>query len=312
MAWVRALLRVLTNRTLILGLGFAMGLVLGQAARLTTPLTLPALAVLIALAASEIAPSAFRNWRRVAQATGLAVLSTYVINSGAILLLARLLVPEPQLYTGYVLVAASPPAASALAFCIALRGDVALSLIGTVGTYVAALGLGPAIAFLFAGRGLIQPGQLFTILVQLIAIPLAASRLLRLRPIFPYVRRWRELAISLAYSLVIFTVVGVNREVFFSQPALIGLIGAVAVGSTFVLGAVVEVVLRRRKVDRKRRVSLVLFSTLKNTGFAAAVALAIISQRASLPGAVASVVNSLFLIVLGLVGERQKEQEHPR
>ena len=76
-------------------------------------------------------------------------------------------------------------------------------------------------------------------------------------------------------------------------------------GSTFGLGALVSWALRRLRVRRPTRVSLILFATIKNSGLAAAVALALVSLRASLPGAVATALNVLYLIWLGVRARRE-------
>ena len=303
----RRILHIVGNRNVAFGTAFALGLILGpRAAKPLAPLTLPALGVLIALTAADVSARIFREWHQALRATGLALLFTYVINTVAVVALARLLVPEPALYAGYALVAASPPAVGGLGFCAVLRGDVPLSLIGTIGAHVAALAITPALTLLLLGSSLIPPQQLFVLLVELIVIPLLASRTLRYRRILPYVRRWRGPVINWAYAIVIFVAVGVNRDVFFRQPLLVGRVALVAAASTFGLGSLAEFALRRLHVPRGPRVSLILFATLKNAGFAASAALALIGAEASLPGAVTSVFISLYLLYLGLEAERRR------
>ncbi|MGQ9682913.1 MAG: hypothetical protein ACUVX9_10275 [Anaerolineae bacterium] len=296
---------------MVLALGFALGLILGPTlARALEPLTLPALGLLITLAASEVSKHGFRRPRRVLAATGLALLASYVVSSGAILLFARLITPEAQLFTGYVLVAAAPPAASALAFCISLQGDVALSLVGTVGAYLASIVIAPLFTLAFAGSGLVQPQQVFTTLLTLIVIPLAISRILRNRRLLPAVRRVREPLIAWSFALVILVVVGVNRDVFFREPLLVLRVALVALFATFGLGEIVAWGLRRAGTNSRRRVSLTLLSSLKNSGFAAAVALALVGQLAALPGAVMSVVEALYVLWLGAtVGRSAREHD---
>ena len=299
--------RVLANRNFAFGTAFVLGLILGPvAARPLAQLTLPALGVLIALTAADIPGRVFHDWRQVLRATGLALLATYVVNTATVVALASLLTSEPNLYAGYALVAASPPAVGGLGFCAALRGDVTLSLVGTVGAHVAALAITPAITLLLLRAGLIQPGQLFVLLLELIVVPLLVSRLLRYHRILPRVRRWRGPVINWSYALVIFVAVGVNRDIFFTRPLLVARVSLVAAASTFGLGTLSDDVLRRLRVKRSTRVSLILFATLKNAGFAASAALALLNAEAALPGAVTSVFISLYLLWLGLtVGRRE-------
>lgn len=307
MNWDHFVRKVIGDRNVVFGLAFALGLILGEgAAARTQGLTIPALGVLIAVTASEVSRRVFRDWRRVLRDTGLALVATYVLNAAAIIVLARLLAPEPELYAGFALVAAAPPAVGGLGFSLTLRGDVTLSLIGTIGAHVAALAITPLLTLALVGPGLVRPQQLFILLVELIAIPLLLSRVLRNRRLLPHVRHWRDPVINWSYGLVIFTVVGVNRSFFFAQPGLVARVTLVAAAITFGLGALVEVGLRRLGVPRPVRVSLVLLCTLKNSGFAAAAALTLISRLASLPGAVVSVLNSLYLLWLGFGVERRR------
>jgi len=303
----RRVLHIVGNRNVAFGTAFALGLILGPAvARPLAPLTLPALGVLIALTAADVPARIFREWRQVLRSTGLALLFTYVVNTVVVVALAGLLVPEPELYAGYALVAAAPPAVGGLGFCAVLRGDVPLSLIGTIGAHVAALAITPVLTLLLVGSALIQPQQLFVLLVELIVIPLVASRALRYPRILPLVRRWRGPVINWAYAIVIFVAVGVNRDTFFRQPLLVARVGVVALASTFGLGALTDWTLRRLRVARGPRVSLILFATLKNAGFAASAALALIGAEASLPGALTTVAISLYLFYLGFEAERRR------
>lgn len=304
MNW-RRVRRVIGNRNFAFGTAFILGLLLGPpAAEPLAPYTLPALGVLIALTAADVSAHIFRDWRQVLRATGLALLATYVVNTVVVVALASLLVPEPDLFAGFALVAAAPPAVGGLGFCATLRGDVILTLVGTIGAHIAALAITPALTLLLVGTGLIRPEQLFVLLVNLIIIPLLASRLLRYRRVLPYVRRWRIPVINWAYGLVIFVAVGVNRDLILSRPLLALRVSLVAAVSTFGLGALSEWALHRLRVARGTRVSLVLFATLKNAGFAASAALVLIGTTASLPGAITSVFISLYLLWLGLVAER--------
>ena len=206
MRLLRGALRLIGDRNAILILGFALGLALGPTvARRTEPLTLPALAVAITMTVSAISSRAVRPWRRLARMTLLAVGSSYGLGSAVILTLSWLLLRDQELLIGYVLLAAAPPGAAALALSAGLRGDLLLSLIGTVGAYLAALFIAPVMTLLLAGPGLFDPLQLLVVLLELVAVPLVVSRLLRTPRLLPYARRWREPVISWAFFLVILT-----------------------------------------------------------------------------------------------------------
>lgn len=300
--------RLLTDRNLILLLAIALGLALGPVARWAAPLTLPALAVVMAVSAAQVTSADLLPPRRLLRPALLAVVFSYLIGSAVTLALARWLAPDEALWAGFVLAAAVPPGVAVIPFSAILAGDPAFALAGTAGAYLAALGLTPAITLFFLGESAIQPGKLLAIVAQVVAIPLVASRVLRLAPLRAHVERWRGTVVNWGFFVVVFSGVGLNRAVLLSEPRAAGLTLAVAGLSTFGLGALVEVALARLGVRPAGRVTLVLLATIRNSGLAVATALALFGERASLPGAVASAVNVLYLVWLGERARRQRRE----
>lgn len=305
LAWV---LKWLRNRNVILILAFVLGLALGPAVSFTAALTLPALAVIVMASASQIPTRDLLPVRRLVRPTVLAVTFTYLVASPVILVLGRLLIADPELYAGLVLVAAAPSGAVVLPFTAILAGDTNLSLLGTIGVYLSALLVTPLLVEVAAGGGLIQPQQMLIVLGELVVLPLLASRVLRLPPLIRYIDRWRGTVVNWGFFVVILSVVAVNRDVFLRQPRVLALMTVVALLSVFGLGYLVRYVLRWLGVERAEQVSLQLFSSIKNSGFAAATALALVSARAAVPGAVFSVIIVIYLIFLGIEAGRRERR----
>lgn len=302
-----AAVRLLRNPNIILLLAFIVGLVFGQALSFTTRLTLPALAIIVAAGASEIPTHALSPLRRLERSTLLAVIASYLIATPAILLVAWLLIADPELLTGFIFVAISPPGVIVLPFTATLGGDVTLSLVGTVGAYLSALIVTPLLAALLIGPMLVQPLQLFITLVEVILIPLLVSRLLRWPPLLRHLDHWRTDIVAWGFFVVIVSVVAINRDVFLSEPIVLALSAAVALITVFGVGFLVESLLGRAGIEHRTLISLTMFAVIKNGGFAAATALALVSPRASLPGAVTTAVIALYLISLSLrAGQRRR------
>jgi len=57
--------------------------------------------------------------------------------------------------------------------------------------------------------------------------------------------------------------------------------------------------LKRVGINEKDRISMILLGTLKNSGFAAAIALTLFDETTSIPGAIISAVYALYMIWLG-------------
>ena len=300
------LLRLLRNRNLILVMALILGMVFGQAADWTEGLTLPVMALIMTVSTAQVSTRAFLPLRKMMRPMFMAVIFTYLVLGTVMLALAGWLMPNRELWIGFVVVAAAPPGVAIIPFTRILEGDTAFSLVGTVGGYLAAMVILPLMLLIFIGESFLQPLELLIIMGELIVIPLVLSRLLRLIGLTNHVEKWRGTIVNWGFFLVVFTVVGLNREVFLEQPQVIGLASAVAAVSIFVLGSLMELALKRLQVERTIGISLTLMGTVKNSGAAAAIALTLFGEEASIPAAVVSAFNVLYLIYLGLRAERKR------
>jgi BASS family bile acid:Na+ symporter len=253
---------------------------------------------------TQVSSRAFLPLRGLARPMLLAIALNYLVLSTVMLTLAWWMMPNQELWTGFVLVAAAPPGVAIVPFTYILEGDNAFSLIGVVGAYLAALVIAPAMVLLLVGESFLQPLQLVLVLIELVVVPLVLSRLLLLTGFARHIEKWRGTIVNWGFFLVVFTVVGVNRGVFLGQPEVVGLTSAVAMVSIVGLGYLLEFVLKWLRVDRTTRVSFTLMGTIKNAGVAAAIALALFSEEVSVPAAVVSAFYVLYFVWLGLRAER--------
>ena len=298
-------LRLLGNRNVLLVLAFVLGLLVGPVPWFGD-LTLPALALVMMAAATQVPSSALVPPRRLLRPTLLALACTYGLSAAVTLLAARLLFHESDLWVGFVLVAAAPPGVAVLPFAGILGGDTTLALLGTAGAYLAALVMAPLMAAVLVGPRLLQPARLAIILVELVLIPLLVSRLFRHPRLLAYANRWRSALVNWGFFVVIFTVVALSRDVFLRQPQTLLLTTAVAVLSVFGTALVVERTWPRLGFSAPEVTSLALFAAIKNSGFAAATALALVGDVAAVPGAVVTVAIVAYLIYEGLRADRER------
>ena len=273
------------NTGFILALAFVIGLSLPQGAPKTSPAVTPALAVTITMAVLGISPRLFLNFKRVARPVLTTLLLNYVILAFILIGLATLFIPEYELWAGFVILAAVPPAIDIIPFTYHLKGDFEFSLIGTVGACIAALLIIPLISISFLGVSVIPPGRLLLILTEMIIAPLAIAQLLQRTGAAQKLEKYRGTVISWCFFLVVYTVVGLNQTAFFEEPLTLLRIAAIAFVSTFGLGYVVNRVAKRRGRSKPNRISLMMLSTRKIYGLAAAISLTFFSAKAALPAA---------------------------
>lgn len=292
------MLRLLNNRNFIFLLSIGLGLLLPGPSEWTKIVMMPALALVMTLATINVPNDYFLKPRDILLPSAWGIIMTYVILGGVILATAALLIADRNLWIGFILIAAVPPAVAVIPFTAILEGNVSYSLSGTVAAYLAALLIMPFMFWILIGTGFADPFKLVRIMLLLIVLPLILSRVIlyfkwqdRIAPVRGFLTDW-------GFFIVLYSMIGVNRDLIFEKPSMILPLAGVALVSTFVLGFAIEKTGRLLKKDPKNMVSLVLLGTLKNQGIAGGLAMALFEKEAALPSAVYSVLMILYIIWL--------------
>jgi len=292
------MIRLLNNRNFIFLLAIMFGLVLPQAAQWTKMLMMPALALVMTLATINVPNDYFLKPRSILKPSLAGILMAYVILGGAILLVSALLIDDKNLWIGFVLIAAVPPAVAVIPFTAILEGNVSYTLSGTIASYLAALLIMPLVFWIFIGTGFDDPYKLVRIMLLLIVLPLVLSRIIlyfnwhdKLSPIRGLLTDW-------GFFIVLYSIIGVNRDLIFSRPLSIVPVAGVVFATTFVLGWAIQKTGVIFKVDKKNITSLVLQGTLKNQGIAGGLAIALFEKEAAVPSAVYSIFMILYIMWL--------------
>jgi bile acid:Na+ symporter, BASS family len=292
------MIRLLNNRNFVFILAITFGLALPQAAKWTKILMMPALALVMMLATINVPNDYFLKPRAILKPSLAGILMTYVILSGVILLLSALLIHDKNLWIGFVLIAAVPPAVAVIPFTAMLEGNVSSTLSGTVASYLAALLIMPLMFWVFIGTGFDDPYKLVRIMLLLIVLPLVLSRMIiyfnwqdRLAPVRGLLTDW-------GFFIVLYSIIGVNRNLIFSQPLTIIPVAGIAFATTFVLGWIIQKIGVLLNVDKENIVSLVLQGTLKNQGISGGLAIALFAKEAAVPSAVYSIFMILYIMWL--------------
>lgn len=259
------------------------------------------LAFLMTVSLSAFSVSDFVPFSRVYRRMAGAVLLSYLAFGLLLLGVALAIVPaDRDMLLGFVFIALAPPGVVIVPFSTLLKADVKHAVVGVMGGYLALLVIFPLTVVLVLGRAFVDYGQLLSLIGYFILLPFLLSRLLSLDRTRAVMNKWRASLINLSFSLIVYVVVGLNRDIIVGQigeivkPMLI--LALVLFGGGWVL----EYALRKRSMPRERIKTLGLLFNVKNTGFSAVTALALLNERAALPSAALSVVLLLYLIYLSL------------
>jgi BASS family bile acid:Na+ symporter len=297
---MKKILWLATNRNFILALSIILGLLIKNVGDWVKHLTVPALAIVMVVSLTRISLKAFLDFKAVIKPTLYTLLFNFVIFGAVMLIPAWFLIKDRQLWTGFAILAIAPPGVAIAPFAYIIGADDRFSVIGMVGAYIASLILIPLAGWLFIGKEFVQPLNILIVFAELIIAPMIIAQLLVKFKVEKYIARARGAIVNWGLFVVIFAVVALNREVFFSDFKNLGILALISFVTVFGLWFAVNMISKKVKVEDRVRKSYVLAATIKNSGFAAASALALLGKRASLPGAIMSIVLIIFLILMGL------------
>jgi bile acid:Na+ symporter, BASS family len=300
------MIHLLGNRNFIFTLSIVLGLAFPQLAGLTEPLTLPVLALIMMLATLNVPGNIFRNPRSLIIPSLGGILMSYLVQGGVTLALSALLIHQENLRIGFILIAAVPPAIAVIPFTVILYGNVPYSLTGTIAAYLAALLLVPLLFLLLLKGGFGGPWHIITIMFLLIGFPLIASRIAIRFGFHARIAACRGLLIDWGFFIVLYTIIGLNRDLILGEPSTIVPVAFIIFAGTFMLGFLIEKTGSLLQVDRKTIISLVLLGTMKNQGIAGGLALSLFSRDAALPAAVSTIIMILYFIWLDVRRNRKR------
>jgi BASS family bile acid:Na+ symporter len=292
--------RVFRNRNFILILAIVLGLAIGeQGASLTQSAVVPLLALVMTLSMSGMTTREFTSIRTMPRRILVALLLTYVVTGGVLILMGRWLIHDDEILAGLIVLAAVPPAIASVPWSYVLGGDTLFSLIALMASYLVAMVVTPAIMMTFLGITSYNPIELLILLGQLIMLPIAISRILIATRVTEYIARWKNTVANWSFFVVIFTVIGLNRQAFFTEPDILLRLSIIAVVVSFGLSYIIEYGARALHVKQETVISLILVGTMKNFGLASGILLALFSERAAIPSSIMVIFFLLRTLWLG-------------
>jgi BASS family bile acid:Na+ symporter len=306
--------RLLMNSNFMFLTAIVLGLVAGDYAHRFKASILPALMLVMSLSTTQITLGNLTQVRTYLRDIAIVFVIHYLFLSGLILFAGHLLIRDRDLLTGLVVMAAIPSAVAVLPFTYLLKGEMTVSLFGSVGLYLGALGMAPLISFLFLDMARMGLPRLIVTLLQLILVPFIVSRFLLRWNHFHRMKEMTGILINLALFLTTYTAMGINRSTFLGHFDILIPLGLIAFLRTFVSGHFVDLVARLLGVGRDRRMSYVLFGSFKNLALVVAITLYLFNERSAIPAAVAIPFEILFFIWFNFLQKRrgllQRPEEH--
>ncbi len=302
---MKSLKDIILNRNAILVLAVIAGLTFGDYATLIKDYNIYILAITMTFSMTGLNLLVIKSFKRVVKPFFMGAILNYLVFGAVILPLAWWLMPTKELFYGFVVIVAAPPGVAIIPFSYILKGRVEYAIIAVTGAFVASIAFAPLLVNTFAkGQG-ISPYDLFETMVQLVLIPLAIAQVLRVRPFIKYVQMVRGKVVDWGFALLIFVAVGMNRQVFFSNPTILLLVVITIVIATFGLGAIYNLIARKMKVPNDIIITQNMLATIKSSGFSVFTALTLFGKEAAIPSAILAVMVLIYLIYLSLMSNKK-------
>ncbi len=294
------------NRNFILVFAVIMGMVLGDYAVYFKEYTIYVLAITMIFSTTGIESKALLPLKKLFKPMLVGTVLNYFVFGAVVLILAWLLMPTKELFMGFVVIVAAPPGVAVIPFAGILKGDIEYSILGVFGAFLASIAIAPALIELFSKNAEVSAWALFMLMIKLVLIPLILSRLLLFKPVFKYVAKIRGKVVDWGFAIIIFTAVGMNRDVFFSNPVILILSIIVLLIATFGIGSLYELFSKKMGIKPGRSITQVLLLTIKSSGFSVVTALTLFGKEAAIPSAILAVIVLLYLLFLSIRMEIKK------
>jgi len=304
---INFILKILLNRNFILVFAVIMGMTLGDYAVHIKKYTIYVLAITMVFSTTGIESKALLPIKKLFKPMFVGTFLNYFVFGIVVLVLAWFIMPTKALFMGFVVIVAAPPGVAVIPFSGILKGDIEYSILGVFGAFLASIIIAPVIIQFFSDGTSISSWSLFLLMIKLVLIPIIVSRFLLYKPLFKYVAKIRGKVVDWGFAIIIFTAVGMNRSVFFSNPNILILVSIVLLASTFGLGSLFEFFSKKAGINYERNITQVLLLTIKSSGFSVVTAITLFGKEAAIPSAVLAVIVLLYLLYLSIRLEFKKE-----
>jgi len=288
--------KIISDRNIFLVLAVVAGFIFPQFSTILKPFTFFVLAIVMTFSLSGISTKSLFPLKNIVMPMLKGVLLNFGLYSLITIPLAYFFKDDYYLFTGIIILAATPPGVAIIPFTVKSGGNIQNSIIGTFGAFLASVLLTPLIIEIFAGESGISSIGLVKLMIFLIIVPFIISRALLIKPLIKTTEKHRGLIVDLGFTIIIYTSVGINNTVFFNDIQTVIKISFLLFLSMFGVSYLLKLILQKTKTSPQNIISYELLYAIKSSGFAVVTSLELFGDKAAIPATVLSVMTLVFLL----------------
>jgi len=225
------------------------------------------------------------------------LLACFGVSTGAILLLGSFFISDyPEIWHGWVMLAAVPCAVSVVTMSFFSKGNATMCVLSLAVIYLIALAFTPLVTKVLIGES-VSVLRIFSYVILFIVIPMAASVPLKKANIS---RTTRVIAINVMLFLLVLLSLGQNREYLFSEPGIVLLVAGACAIRIFVVSFAVLYLLRKKGARRDNSMVYIPMAVWKNSGLGVTLCFVIFGNAAEavIPCAISLLIELLWFAVM--------------
>lgn len=297
-----AAVSVLSNIRIWIVLGVVCALIIGPIGNFSSTLLMIVLIIQMTLSMDGLTFNA-ESFKKNRKQIIYAVAACFVLSAGMTLLIGSLFMTgHPNIWNGWVLLAAVPCAVSCVMMSYVLRGNTVMCVLALTSIYLIALVFTPLLVKAIIGES-VSVLNIFTYVILFVAVPMVASVPMKKVKIS---RSTRVIAINFLIFVMVFLSLGQNRGSLFSQPDVVVLVAIACVIRIFGASLVMLYLMKRKGVARDNVIVYLSMAVWKNSGLAATLAFVLFGSvaEAAIPCAISLLVEVLWFAVMSGYIER--------
>lgn len=295
------IVRLVLNRNTILISSLVIAFFYGQYAIYTKDYIIYLLGMVMSFSMSGIKLQNNSEIKLIFKSFSLGILLNYFLYGIVVMCLSYFLIDNHDIFVGFVVIAATPPGVAILPFTYILEGDLKFSLWGVSGAFLSSIILTPLIILIFSGFTEINVMDIIFMVFSLLVIPFFVSRLLIVnKKLEKNIIKIRGKVVNIGFAVIIYTAIGINKDVFWGDLELLVICSIVLFISTFGIGLLLEKIFKILGYKKDLITSLNLLSTIKSSGFAVVTSMSVFGKESAIPSAILSVFVLLYLLFLSI------------